>query len=107
MSDLYETVKEQFVAMRESINAKLADGRLRMREMASLLREFLVGANEILGSLDVDKDQRRVVITEAVIEWWDEDLAKLDMPGPDAILDPMIRAALPGVVKILVDWLDV
>ncbi len=105
MSDLYETVKEQFLAMRESINAKLADGRLQFRELASLLREFLQGAHAILESLDVDKDQRLGVITEAAIEWWDQDLEKLDMPGPDAVLDPMVRAALPGLVKILVDWI--
>lgn len=107
MSDLYETVKEQFLVMRESINAKLADGQLKIREMASLFREFLTGANAILEAVNADRDQRLGVITEAVLEWWDEDLAKLDLPGPDAILDPMIRAALPGVVKILVDWLGV
>ena len=107
MSDLYETVKTEFADLRASIGEKLADGRLRMLEMASLLREFLQGANAILGPLGVDKERRLEVITEAILQWWDEDLEKLDLPGPDAILDPAIRAALPGVVKILVDWIGV
>jgi hypothetical protein len=106
-SELYEIAKARFLLLRESIKEKLADGRLQLRELASLLREFLQGANAILGPLNVTKEERLVVVTNAVLEWWDEDLEKLDLPGPDVVLDPVIRAALPSIIKILLDWIGV
>ncbi len=107
-SQLYETTKAEFLQLRKSISEKLADGQLKMRELFSLMREFLEGANAILKHLTVTnftKEERVAVITSAMIEWWDTDLEKLDLPGPDAILDPMIRAAIPGIVKLLLGWI--
>lgn len=103
MSDLYDACKAQFERLRESIDSKLSDGKLRFRELVGVLREFSSSAAVIAETMNVPGPEKRALVVEAAELWWSEDLEPLDMPGPDAIFDPIIRAAIPGIVGALVD----
>lgn len=108
MSELYETVKSEFLNLRESIRAKLKDGKLGRGEIVTVVREFSAAGVSIVEKLDVPGPERKGIVVEAMMAWWhdpEDGLKKMDAPGPDAILDPIMEELLPGLTGLLVDLL--
>lgn len=103
MSELYDTCKAEFIALRESIVAKLADKKLKLRELWQLFRQFSEAAVAIAEQLNVSGPEKRALVIEAALAWWDEELVKIDLWGPDEVIDPKIREAIPLIVGGLVD----
>ncbi len=105
---LYNTVKDQFQQLRDGLNSKLADGSLSIREIVQVVREFSKAGAVIAKDLALPGPEKKEVVIEALMEWWNDPvdgLKKIDLPGPDVYLDPMIEALLPVMAGTAIDWL--
>lgn len=107
--DLYETWKAQYGRLRRTIAASVADHELSFRDVRRIIGQFSSSATAIAARLDVPVAERERLVIEATLRFWNEELAPRDLPGPDALLDPLIRASLPVVLPWLFEqaaWID-
>ena len=104
MGNLYETLEDEFDKLSESIKQKLIDGRIGFGDLSALIREFLDSAVIIAEQLKAPGKDKKAVVIEALLKFWDSPIIQnLDIPGPDALIKPMIRGALPFFAGILID----
>jgi hypothetical protein len=105
---LYDVVKDQFQQLRDSLNAKLADGSLKLREIYSIVREFCNAGSVIAEEIQGTGEEKKALVIKALMDWWHDPvdgLKKLDLPGPDSFIDPALEAVLPVMAGKLLDWL--
>jgi len=107
--DLYDTIQAQYKRLGDEISSRIADGKLSLRDVRLIVAEFIVSATVIARKLSVPVEERERLVIQATLRLWDERLEPLDLPGPDALLDPWIRQSLPVIAAWLFDqaaWLD-
>ncbi len=69
------------------------------------LQKILEVAQNELAGLTESPDQRTYLIDRALVAF-DRHFEPLDVPGPDVVIDPALRAMIPGLVGALYDqWL--
>jgi len=71
--------------------------RLDVQDVLTILQDELEGLNEA-------EDQRAYLVAR-VLQAYDGHIAPLDVPGPDVLIDPAIRAMLGPLVGIVYDQL--
>lgn len=95
MRDLYDETLERAAEVRAIIDRATADRRLTTREIFDIIRGFCRAGVKLAERIDAAGTEKRTLLTEALVRLWDEQLAPLDLPGPDAVLDPWFRDSLP------------
>jgi hypothetical protein len=104
MGTLYETARAEFDKLRQSIKDKLEDGKLSFGEIWAIIPEFLRGGVKIMATLDAPGLDKKVAVLEALEELWDKDLQPLDLPGPDRLIDPILKALIMSVARGAIDY---
>lgn len=92
---LYDTILQQTEKVRAIIDKATADESLTLAELGGIIQGFCRAGVKIVERIEVAGPERRRLVTDALLRLWDEKLAKLDMPGPDAVLDPWFRSSIP------------
>jgi hypothetical protein len=101
---LYNTVRAEFDALRKSIEDKLEDGKLSFGEVWAIVPEFLKAGIKITETLNVPGLDKKAVVMEALEELWNRDLKPLDLPGPDALIDPILKVLILQLASALIDY---
>jgi hypothetical protein len=88
---LYDAVKTALENLKASLKEKLADGHISILEGLGLVRETLGAGRDILAEFDGPAEHKRLLFVGFCLDLWDELGEPLDIWGPDAIIDPVIR----------------
>ena len=76
---------------------KLAELKKQVR---ALLPPLILAAEET----GADNATKRLAVVKAVEAWYDREVLPRNAPGPDAIVDPMLRAGCVACANELVDF---
>jgi hypothetical protein len=111
VAELYEQVKDEAHEAIAEAAGFVAMNSLGFREaMAefgiSLVADFMSLVQQQVGATGADK---KAAVLKLAADFYDEVIAPIDLPGPDVIIDPLLRAAwLKGLdltIEGLLAWL--
>lgn len=101
MSELYDALKAEIEHVKSDLGDVLADGKVSVGEVLPFLTalyghwEHLQAAFvESVEKLGGDGPAKKRAVLDALGKFYDEVVAPLDVPGPDALIDPAIRHVL-------------
>jgi len=104
--DLYAVLRAEIQTVLDEIEVAMDDGRLSFKDAWGILFELVDAVVSVLRAIDsLTGEQKKAEVIKAAVRFWDDVLAEKDLPGPDVIIDPIIRAALPAIVGALVDFI--
>lgn len=113
MSELYEAVRREVDEFKAKLNDVLEDSRVTVGEIPTLLRAVYSGIIDVWTALMVESEKlggsledRKKVIVDAVGKLYNEVIVPLDLPGPDAVLDRVLRPGLLAATEFAVDYLQ-
>lgn len=110
LPELYPLVAEFVGRIKDQIVAARADGKLSfedgIRLMQYAVRELVRMAATFA---DLSGANKKAAVEAAVLAFYDAVIAPIDLPGPDPLLDPLMRDAIsrlvPGVIEFFYDQL--
>jgi len=106
MSACPDCLKETIEVMAGKVKETLVDGKISLAEAWGLVIAAVIACIPVIAHWqDADAGHRRQAVIVAVVHLWEEYLKPLDIPGPDAVIDPAVSAALPFIVGALYDSL--
>ena len=104
--DLYEVLQAEIQGVLDEIEMAMQDGRLSFKDVWEIFFEVVDGTTTVLQSISgLTGAEKKAEVIKAALRFWDDVLAEKDLPGPDAIIDPVIRASIPAIVGALIEFL--
>lgn len=106
MSDLYTAIREEVDRLIVRGKELAADGHFGFGDCWALVkdaaRSLVIVAERFAGITGADK---RKAVHDAIMRLYDEVIAPIDLPGPDAIIDPILRQVLNQSLGYVIDLL--
>lgn len=95
-------VRESLAAIIERRRAAIIEAPVALdtKTVFNQVIGFIGDLVQLVQSTGADNDAKREAVLAAVAEFYDRVIAPLDLPGPDVVIDPILRVA---VLK-LADW---
>lgn len=91
---LADSLKPAFDELVAKYKAAIADGSLSVKEACSIGIDAVAAAMKVVADTSATNEEKKA----AVLAFWDKFVAEaitpIDLPGPDAILDPIVAQAL-------------
>ena len=88
----------------EDIAKVLEDGKVSLTEAWGLVFSVSTDCVAAVSHLaEMDVAHKRQAVIDAVVHLWVEHIVPLDLPGPDAIIDPAVTSMLPYIVGGIFD----
>jgi len=101
---LDQAIEAEILGTLAEYKARAADGKLTVDDLWAVAAEAFSGVVTI-GRLFFDDEDLRPALIAAVERSYDRWIDPLDLPGPDSLLDPMLRSIAREVVGRIYDRL--
>jgi len=102
---LSEDVQAQFRALVESYKLKVDDGSLSFSEAVALGGEFIAACIRIAEQVTAPGADKKAAVLAAWDLFVEKVVTPIDLPGPDAIIDPIVAKALHWLGNFGIEWL--
>lgn len=94
---MYNEIKSDLDALVAKFNSVRQDGKITLPEVGELLHDAQDTVVHLVKAFDVPGTEKKALAIQFIGEIYDRCIAPFNLPGPDAILDPVLKKLLLGL----------